>query len=155
MDIAMKKLFSLFILFALIVTLFVPFTVLAAQTDQNENSISSQINCSHEGGYTRSYYYSYISLDDTYHERYRTERRTCNSCNAVYYIGSPEPLELEKHPDIFKIDKNVHVGDPSTHYYTKSRTCDKCYNKVTKKYLTGCTASRCYEIVSIDRPEIY
>lgn len=151
----MKKLLSLLILFSLVTSFFIPAAVFAAGANEPESVDSPQANCTHtEYGYTKSYYYSYTRLNGSYHEVYKTEKRTCKNCQIVYYTGSPEALPMEKHSGTFKVDKNVHIGDPSTHYYTKTGTCYICRGRAEFQYSTGCTASRCNEIASVGRPEI-
>ena len=102
----------------------------------------------HHSNYVSSYYYTYIHMDNDYHEVYRTERRRCNACNDIFYIGNPEALPLEMHTGSLYYVRSVHVGLPATHYYVNGGTCELCHEYFERTHKAYCTSAGCVEVNS-------
>ena len=131
--------------------LLAPFAALAAAAPP---VAAPQAGCAHSS-YTSSYYYSYIPLNDTYHEVYRTERRRCNSCNDIFYVGNPVALPLAEHsiPESWTYSYEDHSGDPASHYVVYVMKCPMCGLKVGEKTSsTFCRNNYCNRIQSIGDP---
>lgn len=138
----MKKSFCTILV--LILTIMAPISVFAATGSEEVEPCA----CSHSS-YTSTYYYSYIHMDNDYHEVYRTERRQCNTCKDYFYTGNPEALPLERHSGSLSFIRSVHDGPPATHYYVNGGVCNYChgyYETTTRAY---CTSAGCVEVNSI------
>lgn len=135
----MKKTVSILIAIALLLALALPVLAATPQTDAD-----TQASCSHSS-YTTSYIYSYVFSGYTYHEVYRTERRTCKSCNSIFYTGNPEALRSEKHSGTPTYVKSEHVGDYTQHYYIYGTTCTVCKTWYEQHKPAYCTAVQCID----------
>lgn len=130
--------------------LLAPFAALAAAAPP---VAAPQAGCAHSS-YTSSYYYSYIALNDTYHEVYRTERRRCNSCNDIFYVGNPVALSMAEHdePSPKTYSHEVHTGDPESHYAVFYGPCPICGGQAKVTEETHCRDNYCNRIQSIGDP---
>lgn len=141
----MKKILCILMSLVLAFALFAPISATAAEIPA-DGQVAPLASCNHSS-YTTSYYYSYIFMDNTYHEVYRTERRTCNNpnCGDVFYTGNPQMLSLEKHTCTLSFEKSVHLGDPSGHYYLYSGKCTVCKTRVERIVPSACTPGNCID----------
>lgn len=139
----MKKTVRILITVTLLLALALPVLAAAPQTDAD-----TQASCSHTS-YTTSYIYSYVFSDYTYHEVYRTERRTCKSCNSVFYTGNPEQLRLAAHSGTLTFIKGDHVGDYSNHVHIYGGYCTICNEWYEEHRKSGCTSYRCIDPMSL------
>lgn len=131
--------------------LLAPFAALAAAAPPV--AAAPQAGCAH-ADYTSIYYYTYAHLNDTYHEVYRTERRRCNSCNDIFYVGNPEPRPLAEHdePSPKTYSHEVHTGDPESHYAVFYGPCPICEGQAKVTEETHCRDNYCNRIQSIGDP---
>ena len=137
----MKKVFFILMSLVLALSLVTPISAVAAGVGEESMAFSS---CSHSS-YTSSYYYTYIYMDNDYHEAFKTERRRCNNCNDVFYTGNPQPLALQKHTCTLTYVKSVHVGSPSQHYHLYSGICTVCHERVESKTPAMCNTGNCID----------
>lgn len=146
----MKRTFSICILWVLILAIIVPMSAFAAPATPEE--IAPQASCPHTS-YTTTYTYTYISLNNTYHEIYRTEKRQCKTCKDVFYVGNPQPLPLEEHNcGSFGYLRSVHVGDYTGHYYVYGATCVKCKGLCEQIRPAACRKNQCIDPQSLRNP---
>lgn len=149
--IIMKKLLCTILVFVCIFTIIAPISA-SATTGSAELEPCA---CTHSK-YTTSYYYTYIHMDSTYHEVYCSERRICDSCNSVFYVGSPVSTALEKHTgSSMRWVRSVHEGLPPEHYYVYGGTCTVCHGYCEKTQQANCTKAACVEVFSHIDHETY
>ena len=140
----MKKLFCIILVSIFSLATISPISVFAVTEIGGEVAPCA---CSHSN-YVSSYYYTYIHMDNDYHEVYRTERRRCNACNDIFYIGNPEALPLEMHTGSLYYVRSVHVGLPAAHYYVNGGTCELCHEYFERTHKAYCTSAGCVEVNS-------
>lgn len=145
----MKKTFSICILWVLILALTVPMSAFAAPAATEE--IAPQASCSHTS-YTTTYAYTYVYMNDNYHEVYRTEKRQCKSCKDVFYVGNPMPMPLEEHSGSLTYQYSVHVGDFTDHYYMYSGYCPQCKEVYEERRDAACRKGNCVDPQSLRKP---
>lgn len=146
----MKKTFSICILWVLILALTVPMSAFAAPAATEE--IAPQASCSHTS-YTTTYAYTYVYMNDNYHEVYRTEKRLCKICKDVFYVGNPIPMSVEEHDcPPFKYLRSVHVGDYTGHYYVYGTTCRICKASFEQEQHAACRKNQCIDPQSLRNP---
>lgn len=136
----MKKILTLVLAVVMIMAMAVP--TFAAET----GNVEPAATCTHSGARRTETQITYISNNDSTHNKYRTYVYYCGSCGA--YLGNSGATLLDSYTHTYGAKTYVsssHVGNYTGHYYVYGKTCTLCEHYFTWKEDAACTAHYCVD----------